>query len=147
VGEAQAGSLPGVPDPVLLYDGSCGFCAASVQFILRHEHQQNLRFAPLEGRLAEEIKSRHPDLRGVDSLVWIDGPGTAAETVLVRSHAVLRAAGYLGGMWGLARAGAILPASFRDALYDFVARHRHKILGSTDVCYLPPPKARFRFLE
>jgi predicted DCC family thiol-disulfide oxidoreductase YuxK len=136
-----------VPEPVLLYDGSCGFCAASVQFILRHEHQQNLRFAPLQGRLADEIRHRHPHLHGVDSLVWVDGTGTAAETVLVRSEAVLRAAGYLGGAWSLARVGAVLPAALRDALYDFVARHRHTILGGADVCYLPPPDVRARFLE
>ena len=27
-------------DPVLLYDGACGFCAESVQLVLRHEGRE-----------------------------------------------------------------------------------------------------------
>jgi predicted DCC family thiol-disulfide oxidoreductase YuxK len=136
-----------VPDQILLYDGTCGFCAASVQFILRHEHQRSLRFAPLQGRLAADVKRRHPELEGVDSMVWIDGVGTPAESVLVRSQAVLRAAAYLGRYWNLAQLGSILPGAWRDALYDFVARHRHKVIRSPEVCYVPPPDVRSRFLE
>jgi predicted DCC family thiol-disulfide oxidoreductase YuxK len=136
-----------LPDPVLLYDGSCGFCAASVQFILRHERAGNLRFAPLQGRLAGDVRQRHPSLDGVDSMVWVEGAGTSTERVLVRSDAVLRAAGYLGGIWGTARLGGVLPVVVRDAVYDFIARHRHKVLGRAEVCYLPPPETRARFLE
>jgi predicted DCC family thiol-disulfide oxidoreductase YuxK len=137
-------SLPG---HILLYDGTCGFCAASVQFILRHEHQQTLRFAPLQGKLAGGVQDRHPELAGVDSLVWIEGVGTPSERVLVRSEAVLRAADYLGRHWNLLQVGRLLPAGVRDAVYDFIARHRHKVMGTADVCYVPPPEVRARFLE
>jgi len=136
-----------VPDQVLLYDGNCGFCAASVQFILRHEHQRSLRFAPLQGHLAAEIKRRHPQLEGVDSMVWIEGVGTSTEAVLVRSQAVLQAAGYLGRLWNVAQLGRVLPRFWRDAIYDFIARHRHKVSRGAEVCYLPPPDVRSRFLE
>ncbi|MEQ1759531.1 MAG: DCC1-like thiol-disulfide oxidoreductase family protein [Vicinamibacterales bacterium] len=137
-------SLPG---QILLYDGTCGFCAASVQFILRHEHQQTLGFAPLQGELAAGVQRRHPELAGVDSLVWIEGAGTSAERVLVRSEAVLRSASYLGRHWNLLQAGRILPAGVRDAVYDFIARHRHKVMGTAEVCYVPPPEVRARFFE
>jgi predicted DCC family thiol-disulfide oxidoreductase YuxK len=134
-------------EQVLLYDGTCGFCAASVQFILRHERQRTLQFAPLEGTLAAGIRARHPELEGIDSLVWVDGVGTPAETVLVKSRAVLRAAGYLGRFWGVLRLGWLVPVALRDGLYDFVARHRHRILRAPEQCYIPPPAVRARFLE
>jgi predicted DCC family thiol-disulfide oxidoreductase YuxK len=133
-------------DPLLLYDGTCGFCAASVQFVLRHESQQNLRFAPLEGRTAAELRGRHPQLAGVDSLVWVDGVGLAAERVLVRSDAVLAAARYLGRHWRLLGAGRLIPRRVRDSLYDLVARHRHRLMRPQTACYVPPPDARARFL-
>ncbi len=136
-----------MPDPILLYDGTCGFCAASVQFILRHEHQHSLGFAPLQGRIAADVKHRHPHLAGVDSMVWIEGAGTAAESVMVRSDAVLRAAGYLGRYWNLAQVGRVLPGRWRDGIYDFIARHRHKVIRGTDTCYVPPLEVRRRFLE
>ena len=137
-----------VSGPVLLYDGTCGFCAASVQFLLRHERVHTLRFAPLDGAFAATVRARHPALDGVDSLVWVEADGSdGAGAVLVRSAAVLRAAQYLGGVWTLARAAALLPRSLRDAAYDLIARHRHRILPKQDQCFLPPPEVRGRFLE
>ena len=36
------------PRPVLLYDGTCGFCAESVQLVLRHDRRGALQFAALD---------------------------------------------------------------------------------------------------
>jgi predicted DCC family thiol-disulfide oxidoreductase YuxK len=132
---------------LLLYDGVCGLCAASVQFILRHERRHTLQFAPLQGETAAQVRARHPELNGVDSMVWVERFGdAAAERVAVRSDAVLRAARYIGWPWALAAAGRLLPARLRDAAYDFVARHRHTMFASPEQCYLPPPDTRARFL-
>jgi len=139
--------MSGDANAVLLYDGACGLCASSVQFVLKHERRHELRFAPLQGTLASSVRSRHPELDQVDSMVWVE-PARAGrpEHVHVRSEAVLRAAVYLGGLWRLAAVGWILPRVLRDALYDLVARHRHRLFGA-EQCYLPPPDARARFLE
>ena len=135
-------------DPLLLYDGSCGMCAASVQFILRHERRQTLRFAALQSDAAAAIRARHPELEGVDSMVWIEPAGDGGgERITVRSAAVIEAAKYVGGVWRLAALGQLLPARLRDALYDLIARHRHRVLRAPDQCFLPPPSVRSRFLD
>ena len=132
---------------LLLYDGVCGLCAASVQFILRHERTHTLHFAPLQGETAAQLRARHPGLAGVDSMVWVEGFGeTSPERVDVRADAVLRAADYIGGPWALAAVGRVVPARLRNALYDFVARHRHSMFAAPAECYLPPPETRARFL-
>ena len=132
--------------PLLLYDGACGLCASSVQFILRHERHHELRFAPLQGALAAGVRTRHPQLQGVDSMVWLE-PTPGGERVFVRSSAALRAAIYMGGAWRLlGRLGLLVPAPLRDAAYDFIARHRHRMFGD-DVCFLPPPEVRRRFVD
>jgi predicted DCC family thiol-disulfide oxidoreductase YuxK len=132
---------------LLLYDGACGLCAASVQFILRHERRQTLQFAPLQGDAAAQLRARHPELAGVDSMVWVDGFGDPrAEHVEVRADAVMRAASYLGGPWALAAIGRFVPAKLRNALYDLVARHRHQLFAPPEQCYLPSPDTRARFL-
>jgi predicted DCC family thiol-disulfide oxidoreductase YuxK len=131
--------------PVLLYDGACGLCAASVQFVLRHERRRGLRFAPLQGPFAAAVRDRHPELAGVDSMIWIES-AVHGERIYVRSAAVLRVARYLGGAWRLAAAGWLLPQSWRDALYDTVARHRHELFAP-EQCYLPPADVRSRFLD
>jgi predicted DCC family thiol-disulfide oxidoreductase YuxK len=132
---------------LMLYDGACGLCAASVQFILRHERQHTLRFAALESPLGLAVRARHPELDGIDSMVWVESPDDVArERVSVRADAVLHAARYVGGVWRVALVGHLLPAAFRDAAYDFIARHRHKVFAPPDECYLPPPEVRARFL-
>ena len=134
--------------PVLLYDGTCGFCADSVQLVLRHDQRQVLRFAPLQGAFGAAVRSRHPELAQVDSVVWVEAPdGGAAERVLVRSDAALRVAQYLGGWFRLARVAGVLPRPVRDAVYDLIARHRHRLSGDGPSCLVPGPEVRSRFLD
>jgi predicted DCC family thiol-disulfide oxidoreductase YuxK len=116
-----------------------------VQFVLRHERQGELQFAPLQGAFAASVRTRHPALAGVDSMIWVEGDG-ASEQTYVRSAAVLRIARYLGGIWRLAAIGWLLPRPWRDALYNLVARHRHQLFGA-EQCYLPAPDVRARFLD
>jgi predicted DCC family thiol-disulfide oxidoreductase YuxK len=135
---------------LLLYDGTCGFCARSVQFVLRHEGARGtLRFAPLDGETGRAIRAAHPELAGVDSLIWVDAPAVGASArVLVRSTAVLEVARYLGGIWRVLGAlGRVVPRVVRDATYDVVARHRQQISGRADACLLPSPDQRVRFID
>src|SRR6478736_8898627 len=116
-----------MPDgPVLLYDGLCGFCDGTVQFILEHDRRGTLRFATLQGDFARDVIARHPEVAGVDSLVLVEPDfGSGRENVYVRSEGALRVARYLGGGWHLARAVAIVPRFLRDRAYDAFARIRY----------------------
>ena len=132
--------------PVLLYDGTCGFCAESVQLVLRHDRRGTLRFAPLQGALGVAVRSSHPELDGVDSMVWVEPEG-AGSRVLTRSDAGLRIARYLGGWWRLAGAARLVPRPLRNAAYDLIARHRHRLLAGGPSCLVPAPEDRARFLD
>ena len=133
--------------PVLLYDGTCGFCAESVQLVLRHDRQGTLRFAALDSPFGRAVLARHPELARVDSVVWCE-PATdgAGERLLTRSSAALRVARYLGGPWRLATAAGLIPRFLRDPLYDLVARHRHQLARGGPHCLVPTPDQRARFL-
>ena len=130
-------------EPVLLYDGTCGFCSGFVQFVLRRDRKATLKFAPLDGEFAARVRVAFPEIARVDSVVWVDA---GMRRVLVRSDAALRVARYLGGGWRLAAACAIVPRSIRDRIYDLVARHRHHIAARATECLVPGPDAVHRFL-
>ena len=134
--------------PVLLYDAQCGFCNRSVQHILRHDRQNTMYFAALQGEYGKSILTRHPELKGVDSLVFVEPPDVERpERVFVRSDAALRMAGYLGGVWKLALAAYVIPRTVRDFLYDEFAKRRYRWFGKYDTCVLPPQEVRERFLD
>lgn len=130
---------------VLLYDGDCGFCAGSVQFVLGHERpaaRARLAFAPLQGTFGTRVRTQFPELAGVDSVVWYDPTGPS---VRVRSAAALAATAHLGGPWVvLAALGRLVPRGLRDAIYDLIARRRFEI--AAPACLLPTPDERARFL-
>lgn len=133
--------------PLLLYDGTCAFCARNVRFVLAHEGaSRSLRFARLEGPHGRHVLEARPDL--AETVVWYEpaAEGRAART-LVRSAATVAVLRYLGGVWALL--GGLLdlvPRVVRDAGYDVIARHRHRIAGR-DVCVIPTPDQRARFLD
>ncbi len=133
---------------VLYYDGSCGFCDATVKFVLKHERVNDLRFAPLDGTNADALLRRHPRLAAIDSVIWVEtAQQYTGDRVLVRSDAVLRIARYLGLPWSLLVLGRIVPRALRDRLYDLIARHRKRQLRLPAACDIPSPAVRARFLD
>jgi predicted DCC family thiol-disulfide oxidoreductase YuxK len=134
--------------PVLLYDGVCAVCNKSVQTILKHDRQGTMRFAALQSDYGAAALERHPDLKGVDSVIFLEpAADNGNERAYARSTAALKVASYLGGIWKFFFVAYILPKPLRDALYDFVARNRYKVFGKHESCMLPPPNSRARFLD
>jgi|SRR5580704_17543960 predicted DCC family thiol-disulfide oxidoreductase YuxK len=129
-----------VSAPMLVYDGSCGFCSRSVQFILRHERRHDLLFVPRDSPLGKELR-RQFHLEVVESMLWVDGDKVASE-----SNAVLHAARYLGGFFSaLAAIASLIPASIRNWGYRFIARNRRRLSASAPSCLLPTAEQRTRF--
>ena len=136
-------------NPIILYDGVCGLCNRSVQFLLKHDKDGRLQFASLQSDFARKILARHginPDQ--LDTLHVVVNYEQPDETILNRSNAVLRAGSELGGIWKtLAAIARIVPAPLRDLSYRLVARHRYRLFGKFETCMLPDPGQRSRFLD
>jgi predicted DCC family thiol-disulfide oxidoreductase YuxK len=132
---------------IVLYDGLCGMCDAVVQFLLRHDRKDAFRFAPQQGEAARQVLARHAlDSATMETICVIENYNSAEEAVYTRSDAALRIADGLGGIWTLTLAARLLPRSFRDACYDFVARNRYRIFGRKTECRLPCEEDKHRFL-
>jgi predicted DCC family thiol-disulfide oxidoreductase YuxK len=137
-----------IASPILLYDGTCGFCAESVQFILARDRKGTLRFAALDSGTGRAILERHPDVRGFDSVLFVEpADGANPERVLAHSTAALRVATYLGGSWRLLQLARFVPSPIRDAVYRLIARHRHRLSANGPVCVIPSARDRARFLD
>lgn len=140
---------------LLLYDGACGLCARSVQWVLEHDRPDrgaaaSLRFAPLQGETAAPVLARHglaPGAGGFDTMVLVQDAGGPGERVLLRSDAAIGVGRYLGGRWAaLARVARLVPRVLRDGVYGLIARHRLRLFGGADTCRVPRREERGRFL-
>ncbi len=128
---------------VILFDGVCNLCNASVDFILRHDPAARFHFAALQSEVGRRILlNAGLPVEGIDALVlWQDG------RVYTASDAVLRIACGLRFPWCLLSALIVFPRSWRDATYRWVARYRYRWFGRRDTCRLPTPEEQGRFLE
>ena len=87
--------------PLLLYDGVCALCNGAVRFVIKRDRTRTLRFAPLQGVTAKRLLEGRPELRGIDSMIFLAADGTA----LTRSRAAEALGRYLGGRWAASRTG------------------------------------------
>ena len=127
--------------PMLVYDGSCGFCSRSVRFMLRHERRHDLRFVTRDSELGKRLRRLHR-LESVQSMLWIENGQAFAE-----SAAVMKAAGYLGGCWSrLAVLGSFCPSAILNGIYRFIAKNRRRLSSNAGICAVPNTEQRSRFL-
>jgi predicted DCC family thiol-disulfide oxidoreductase YuxK len=128
---------------LVLYDGECGLCDRSVQWLLRHDPQGRLRYAPLQGPTARAFVER-TDV--YDTIVFVEKGDDGAVRVSRRSRGAFRILSRLGGVWRVISWLRILPAALTDVAYRFVAARRIRWFGRVDACRLPDPSVRARFL-
>ncbi|MBI5516701.1 MAG: thiol-disulfide oxidoreductase DCC family protein [Deltaproteobacteria bacterium] len=129
--------------PVVLFDGDCNLCDATVQFVIARDPGARFRFASLQSAAGRDLLAAHGRrLQGApESVVLIEG-GAVHE----RSGAALRILSGLGLPWSLAGVLWLVPRPVRDALYRWVARNRYRWFGRRTQCLAPSSALRARFL-
>jgi predicted DCC family thiol-disulfide oxidoreductase YuxK len=128
-------------NPVILFDGICNLCNASVNFIIDHDPEARFRFVALQSEAGQTLLQQH-QLRQTDyeSVVLIE-----AGKVYRQSGAALRIARHLKG-WSWLYGLRIVPAFIRDSVYRLIARNRYRLFGKRESCRMPTPELKNRFL-
>ncbi|MBX7043637.1 MAG: thiol-disulfide oxidoreductase DCC family protein [Ignavibacteria bacterium] len=130
-------------NPVILFDGVCNLCNASVNFIMDRDKDAVFRFASLQSDAGKELMRRYgKDADKIDTVVLIHN-----DRVSMRSEAAIRIGGLLPFPYPLAKAFLVIPSFIRDRIYDYVAANRYKWFGKKESCRMPDPESRSRFLE
>ena len=129
---------------IILFDGVCNLCDSAVQFIIKHDKSDIYRFISLQSNLGQEITTYLGiNSENLSSLILYQ-PGFA---YYHKSQAVFEIAKDLGGIYSLSTIFSVLPTSFTDYVYDYIARNRYKWYGKKESCMLPTDKLNAKFLE
>jgi predicted DCC family thiol-disulfide oxidoreductase YuxK len=134
---------------VVLYDGMCGLCNRFNRFLLRRDLADRFRLASLESQCASRVLARHAiDPDRLDTVYVVRDYGTVSESLLAKGDAVAYVLREVGGRWSLVAAAiGILPQKLRSRLYDLVAAHRYRLFGKYQVCPMPLPEYRKKYIE
>ena len=127
-------------NPIVLFDGVCKFCDGSMNFIIAHDKAMHFKFAPLQSEAGKALVEKF-GLVDIDSVILVEG-----ETAYKHSTAALRIAKHLDGIWSIAYWLIVIPRPIRDFFYKLFARNRYRLFGRYDVCMMPTPEIKSRFL-
>lgn len=129
--------------PILLFDGVCNLCNGLVRFVAANDPARRVRFAALQSPLAASLLGSGAAMPPDDGTFVLLAHGRRFE----RSDAALHLALELRAPWPLAFGAILLPRTWRDGVYRVIARNRYHWFGRQDVCAVPSPELRARFLD
>ena len=129
---------------IILFDGVCNLCEASVQFVIKYDKKDVFRFVALQSELGKEmIKHIGLENKNIDSVILYE-PGIAYN---YKSAAALEIAKNLGGFFHLGTVFKLIPNGLRNLLYDYVAKNRYEWYGKKENCLVPTLELKSKFLE
>tara|TARA_R110001606_G_scaffold335_8_gene1403 strand:- start:2078 stop:2482 length:405 start_codon:yes stop_codon:yes gene_type:complete len=128
---------------IILFDGVCNLCNNTVQFVIKRDVNDIFRFTPLQSDTAKKLlHERNIDIDDIDSIILIE-PNVAYYT---KSTAALEIGKELKGYDGLSVILLWLPESFRNIVYDYVAKNRYKWYGKKESCMIPTQELKNKFI-
>jgi len=128
-------------NPLLFYDGLCGLCNRSVQWVLRYDKKAHFRFATLQGDIADKWLSKE-QRDNLDSIVLV-----SKGEVLTQSTAAFEITRHLSGWPCFLRFFSVLPKGLTDTVYRLIARNRYRWFGKLETCPMPDEEVKSRFLD
>jgi predicted DCC family thiol-disulfide oxidoreductase YuxK len=128
--------------PIIIFDGYCALCAGWARFVLRHDRRGIYRLLRAQSSLGRALYVHY----GLDPADYETNILIADGFAWFKSEGSIRMAEGLGFPWSLAGIFRIVPRTARDRAYEFVARHRLRIFGKRDACYVPEQRFADRFL-
>lgn len=127
---------------IIYYDGDCGFCNRTVQWIMEHDHKGDIYFAALQSAVAKERLSGYKVTIAMDTIL-LESDGV----IYQKSDAILRIISIVGGYNLLVKIGQLIPLRLRTWAYDQIAKNRHRLTSTNQQCKLPTAAQSRRFLD
>lgn len=129
---------------IILFDGVCNLCDASVQFIIKNDKNDVFRFVAIQSELGQQIINYLGiDTSKTDSIILYE-PGIA---YYFKAEAALRIAKELRSWHSILYIFIHIPNFIKNGVYDFIAKNRYKWYGKKEACMIPTPELKAKFLD
>ena len=121
---------------IIFFDGVCNLCDRFVNFVYLRDPQKRFYYAPLQGPTAQKLLGEEANLKSIVYFkqgIVLRGVEGVREIVKVI---------YPRWVWLF----KILPLSFYNFFYNFIAKKRYKIFGKKNQLYVPSEEQKKSFL-
>lgn len=135
---------------IVFFDGICGLCNSSVDFLISIDNNNILKFSPLQSDFSSEILAKYNiqlDLEKLDTIMYLS---SNSKYIYIKSNAILEIMKDMNNFWSICYVFKIIPTPLRDIIYEYIAKNRFTILGGKfkkkETCRIPTPEERKRFI-
>ncbi|WP_299883983.1 thiol-disulfide oxidoreductase DCC family protein [uncultured Lacinutrix sp.] len=126
---------------IVIYDGVCGFCDASIQFILNRKPSEKIRFISFQSIIGQQIMFKFKLEISLDSIVFVE-----KGNVHQKAKAFFKILKHVNSYWYYLHYLQIIPNRLSNFCYDIIAKHRYLIMGKVEQCRLLTPEEKKFFI-
>lgn len=128
---------------IILFDGLCNLCDATVQFIIKRDSKDVFRFVSLQSDLGRELLQKLPiEFQLTDSVILYE----SEKVFFYKSQAVFEIVKSIGGIYYCLLIFKLLPNTITNTVYDFIAKNRYRWWGKKESCLVPSKDLQSKFL-
>jgi predicted DCC family thiol-disulfide oxidoreductase YuxK len=128
---------------IVLFDGECNFCDATVQFIIKHDTNDLIRFASQQSEIGMKLLIENGCIdNSLDTIFFLKN-----NNVYTKSEAIIEICKLLPGYPRVVVLTKIIPKKIRDYFYDKFSKNRYNLFGKKNDCIIPTIEIRNKFLN
>ena len=126
---------------LVIYDGSCGICNKTIQFILDNKPKPIIRFVSFQSKKAQPYIKKY-NIKNMDSVVIIERGKS-----YTKSTAMLRLVKNLKTNWRYVYYLIVIPRPIRDLVYSIISKNRYRFTKKEFSCRLLSNKEKAFFIS
>lgn len=120
---------------IIVYDGQCMLCNRFIQFILKKDRKPIFKFVAYQSIKDFEKYGNNDSIE----LIY-NGQHTNKSTAILKSYQLL------SPIYSWISFFRLIPKTWRDPIYSFIAKYRYSIMGKSEKCIIPDDNIKDRFL-
>lgn len=121
---------------IILFDGYCNLCDATVNFVSSHDANNLYTFISLQSEEGQSYLNKYDlPINDFDTVILIEN-----DEVYTLSTAALMIIKNLSGVVKYLHLFILIPKVIRDFIYKLIAKNRYAIFGKSKICKIHTDK-------
>jgi predicted DCC family thiol-disulfide oxidoreductase YuxK len=129
---------------VVFFDGVCNLCNGVVDFLIRKDSKNQLKYSSLQSGYAKNFfKKQEINIEDLNSVYFYDGVSIYNKSRAI--SAIFRKLPYPYKAIGIFI--QYFPERLGNLIYDFIAIRRYTLFGKKEECRMPTSRERAKFVD
>jgi len=127
---------------IVFFDGVCNLCNSTVDFLVRHNTDETLKFSSLQSEFAKQFLAQYSINLNQLSTIYFYTNGQLFQ----KSKAAFHIAKHLSVPFRYLNFFSFLPEGLTNFFYDLIAKNRYRWFGKKETCRVQTQAELSRFI-